>query len=87
MKKAGVQLLEPIMKVEVVTPEDNMGDVIGDLNSRRGMVQEFTDKPGGMKVCAAAGPGCLGGRSWVVGGGEGLQQRLETGQAAVRWAC
>jgi len=36
--------------VEVVTPEDHMGDVIGDLNSRRGIVQEFTDKPGGMKV-------------------------------------
>ena len=50
MKKAGVQLLEPILKVEVVTPEDHMGDVIGDLNSRRGVVQEFTDKPGGMKV-------------------------------------
>ena len=50
MKKAGVQLLEPIMKVEVVTPEEHMGDVIGDLNSRRGIVQEFTDKPGGMKV-------------------------------------
>ena len=55
MKKAGVQLLEPIMKVEVVTPEDNMGDVIGDLNSRRGMVQEFSDKPGGMKAGGRAG--------------------------------
>jgi elongation factor G len=38
-KKAGAQLLEPIMKVEVVTPEDYVGDVIGDLNSRRGMIQ------------------------------------------------
>ncbi|KAL4427466.1 hypothetical protein ABPG77_000755 [Micractinium sp. CCAP 211/92] len=56
MKKAGVQLLEPIMKVEVVTPEDHMGDVIGDLNSRRGLVQEFTDKPGGMKVVKASVP-------------------------------
>ncbi len=37
--KAGAQLLEPIMKVEVVTPEDYVGDVIGDLNSRRGMIQ------------------------------------------------
>ena len=37
--RAGVQLLEPIMAVEVVTPEDYMGDVIGDLNSRRGRVQ------------------------------------------------
>jgi elongation factor G len=37
-QKAGAQLLEPIMKVEVVTPEDYMGDVIGDLNSRRGQI-------------------------------------------------
>ena len=37
-QQAGVQLLEPMMKVEVVTPEDYMGDVIGDLNSRRGQV-------------------------------------------------
>jgi len=37
--KIGVQLLEPIMKVEVVTPEDYVGDVIGDLNSRRGQIQ------------------------------------------------
>ena len=40
--KAGLKLLEPIMKVEVVTPEDYMGDVIGDLNSRRGQVNETT---------------------------------------------
>ena len=39
LKKAGAKLLEPIMKVEVVTPEDYMGDVIGDLNSRRGQIQ------------------------------------------------
>ncbi|KAI3429314.1 hypothetical protein D9Q98_005409 [Chlorella vulgaris] len=56
MKKAGVQLLEPIMKVEVVTPADHMGDVIGDLNSRRGLVQEFTDRPGGMKDIKASVP-------------------------------
>ncbi|RMB04546.1 elongation factor G [Eilatimonas milleporae] len=37
--KAGIKLLEPIMKVEVVTPEEYMGDVIGDLNSRRGQIQ------------------------------------------------
>jgi len=37
-QKAGAQLLEPIMKVEVVTPDDYMGDVIGDLNSRRGQI-------------------------------------------------
>jgi elongation factor G len=39
MEKAGAQLLEPMMKVEVVTPEEYMGDIIGDLNSRRGQVQ------------------------------------------------
>ena len=38
-KKAGMILLEPIMKVEVVTPEDYTGSVIGDLNSRRGQIQ------------------------------------------------
>lgn len=40
--KAGLKLLEPIMRVEVITPEDYMGDVIGDLNSRRGQVNETT---------------------------------------------
>ena len=39
VKKAGPVLLEPIMKVEVVTPEENMGDVMGDLNRRRGQMQ------------------------------------------------
>jgi len=38
-QKAGLQLLEPIMEVEIVTPEDYMGDVIGDLNSRRGQIE------------------------------------------------
>ena len=42
--KAGPVLLEPMMKVEVVTPEEYMGDVIGDLNSRRGQVQEMTTR-------------------------------------------
>ena len=37
-QKAGIKLLEPMMKVEVVTPEDFVGDVIGDLNSRRGQI-------------------------------------------------
>ena len=36
--------------MEVTTPEDHMGDVIGDLNSRRGLVGEFLDKPGNMRV-------------------------------------
>jgi len=39
MPKAGAQLMEPIMKVDVFTPEDHVGDVIGDLNRRRGMIQ------------------------------------------------
>ena len=39
LAKAQCKLLEPIMKVEVVTPDDYMGDCIGDLNSRRGMIQ------------------------------------------------
>lgn len=56
LPKCRPKLLEPIMKVEVVTPEDNMGDVIGDLNSRRGMVGEFIDKPGGMKLVKASVP-------------------------------
>ena len=44
MAKAGPVLLEPMMKVEVVTPEEYMGDVIGDLNSRRGQVQEMSTR-------------------------------------------
>ena len=44
------------MQVEVVTPESHMGDVIGDLNSRRGMIGEFVDKPGGLKVIRAEVP-------------------------------
>lgn len=40
----------------MVTPEDTMGDVIGDLNSRRGVVLEFTDKPGGLKQIKADVP-------------------------------
>jgi elongation factor G len=42
LPKAGPKLLEPMMKVEVVTPEDYMGDVIGDLNSRRGQIRAWT---------------------------------------------
>jgi elongation factor G len=51
-RKARPVLLEPIMKVEVVTPEDFMGDVMGDLNSRRGMVQGMDDAPSGKIVRA-----------------------------------
>ncbi|XP_057849109.2 elongation factor G, chloroplastic [Cryptomeria japonica] len=56
MRKAGPKLLEPIMKVEVVTPEEHLGDVIGDLNSRRGQIHSFGDKPGGLKVVDALVP-------------------------------
>jgi elongation factor G len=51
-KNAGVVLLEPMMKVEVATPEEYMGDVIGDLNSRRGMVSGMEDGPAGKIVRA-----------------------------------
>ncbi|MFO1423955.1 MAG: elongation factor G [Candidatus Competibacteraceae bacterium] len=50
--KAGAQLLEPIMKVEVVTPEDYMGDVMGDLNRRRGILQGMDDSPSGKVIRA-----------------------------------
>ena len=40
MPKAGPQIIEPIMKVDVFTPEDHVGDVIGDLNRRRGMIKD-----------------------------------------------
>ena len=44
------------MEVDVITPEDSMGDVIGDLTSRRGAVNELGDKPGGMKTVKAFVP-------------------------------
>jgi len=50
--EADPALLEPIMRVEVVTPEDYMGDVMGDLNRRRGMVQGMSDSPSGKVVNA-----------------------------------
>ncbi len=53
--KSGIKLLEPVMKVEVVTPEDFMGDVIGDLNSRRGQIQG-TDSRGNAQVVEAVVP-------------------------------
>lgn len=49
---ADAALLEPIMKVEVVTPEENMGDVMGDLNRRRGLVQGMDDSPSGKVINA-----------------------------------
>ena len=48
-RKANPVLLEPIMKVTVIVPEEYMGDVIGDLNSRRGEIQGFEDRSGGIK--------------------------------------
>jgi len=48
----GAVLLEPMMKVEVVTPEDNMGDVVGDLNRRRGIILGMADSPMGKVVDA-----------------------------------
>ena len=54
--KAGPMLMEPIMKVEVVTPEENMGDVIGDLNKRRGMVQGMEEARSGARIVKAMVP-------------------------------
>jgi elongation factor G len=56
VKKAGPVLLEPIMKVVVVTPEDFMGEVIGDLNSKRGRVESMEDLQAGIKEVTAFVP-------------------------------
>ncbi len=52
MPKAGPQLMEPIMKVDVFTPEDNVGDVIGDLNRRRGMIKSQEPGATGVRIKA-----------------------------------
>jgi elongation factor G len=52
MPKAGPQLMEPIMKVDVFTPEDHVGDVIGDLNRRRGMIKSQEAMPTGVRIKA-----------------------------------
>ncbi len=54
--KAGPALMEPIMKVEVVTPEENMGDVIGDLNKRRGQVEGMDEARSGARIVKAMVP-------------------------------
>ena len=54
MPKAGPQLMEPIMKVDVFTPEDHVGDVIGDLNRRRGMIKSQEANPTGVRIKAEA---------------------------------
>ncbi|MGB3611884.1 MAG: elongation factor G [Cellvibrio sp.] len=51
-QQGGAVLLEPVMKVEVVTPEENMGDVVGDLNRRRGMILGMDESPSGKVVNA-----------------------------------
>ena len=56
MRKANPVLLEPMMAVEVETPEDFMGNVMGDLSGRRGMVQGMEDQAGGIKVIKAEVP-------------------------------
>jgi elongation factor G len=56
MRKASPVLLEPMMAVEVETPEDYMGNVMGDLSGRRGMVQGMEDLPGGIKAVKAEVP-------------------------------
>ena len=55
-RKADPVIMEPVMKVTVIVPEDYMGDVIGDLNSRRGEVQGFEDRTGGVKQINARVP-------------------------------
>ena len=54
MPKAGPQILEPVMKIDVFTPEEKVGDVIGDLNRRRGMIQGQDPTPGGVRIKAEA---------------------------------
>jgi len=56
MRKASPALLEPMMAVEVETPEEFMGNVVGDLSSRRGMIQGMDDQVGGIKVVKAEVP-------------------------------
>lgn len=51
-KAAGAVILEPIMKLEVLTPEENMGDVVGDLNRRRGQVNDMSDRAGAKVIKA-----------------------------------
>ena len=52
MPKASPQLIEPVMKVDVFAPEDNVGDVIGDLNRRRGMIKDQDSTPTGIRIKA-----------------------------------
>jgi elongation factor G len=56
LRKATPVILEPMMSVEVETPEEKMGDVMGDLSARRGMIQGMEDIPGGSKAIRAEVP-------------------------------
>jgi elongation factor G len=56
VRKAKPVLLEPIMRVEVVTPEEYMGSVNGDLNRRRGQIEKMEPRPGGVQVITAFVP-------------------------------
>ena len=51
-KAAGAVILEPIMKMEAITPEENMGDIVGDLNRRRGQVNDMGDRSGAKVIKA-----------------------------------
>jgi elongation factor G len=50
MTKAGPQIIEPIMKVDIFTPEDHVGDCIGDMNRRRGMIKSQESTPTGIRI-------------------------------------
>ena len=52
LPKCNPVILEPMMKIEVVTPEENMGDVVGDLNRRRGLIEGMDDRAGSKVVKA-----------------------------------
>jgi elongation factor G len=56
MRHAGAVLLEPIMKVEVVTPDGNLGDIVGDLNARRAHLQSIEPQPGALQAVRATVP-------------------------------
>ena len=56
-KKANPIILEPLMSVEVTTPEEYLGDVMGDLNSRRGKIEGFTSRKDAQVIKATGNPG------------------------------
>ncbi len=78
-QKGGAVLLEPVMKVEVVTPEDYMGDVMGDLNRRRGLIQGMEDTPAGKVIRAEVPLGEMFGYATDV-------RSMSQGARATRWS-